>query len=62
MRCQAIPKHPQKKNNTTPICFAYDKDLEQLDITEKDRDVTMIFDGEKITIQKKQIVYTVQST
>ena len=30
MRCQAIPKHPQEKNNTTPICFAYDKDLEQL--------------------------------
>jgi len=24
-----------------------------MDITEKDRDVIMIFDGEKITIQKK---------
>lgn len=27
--------------------------LELMDITEKDRDVIMIFDGEKITIQKK---------
>ena len=25
-----IIKHPQKPSKTTPICFAYDKDLEQI--------------------------------
>ena len=28
--CKAKQKHPQGKSNITAICFAYDKDLEQI--------------------------------